>query len=323
MEIVSSDFSVIIQGPILGNRDAPYEEQLTMQCIESIRNVLPEAEVIISTWNGSDVSHLTFDKVVFNEDPGAVSYNDTILKNTFNNNNRQIVTTHTGLMAATRKYSIKMRGDCKLLNSSFINFLGKYDDAWGEKLFSQRVVVPIYFSRNPAKVPLLYHISDLFQIGLTSDLLDLWSIPLQPEPETTRANTSVALTDPFAFNEYKMRYASEQYIWYAFTHKKNIDLSLKYYCQTPIFKLRDALLSIINNFVIVHPEQLGLELPKRLLHGEQFLYTFDEWLFYYEKFCKEKSFYHLLIKILLVKKCAYRYFLKNGFKRIKKSLRGR
>ena len=106
MQICKSDFSVIIQGPILGKREEPKEAQLTMQCIESVRRVLPGSEIIISTWDGTDVSHLDYDKVVFSQDPGAITYNDYELKHVFNNNNRQIVSTKNGLNSATKLYSM-------------------------------------------------------------------------------------------------------------------------------------------------------------------------------------------------------------------------
>jgi hypothetical protein len=222
MTFLSKDFSVIIQGPIIGKRDGSIEEQQTLQCIKNIREKLPEAEIIISTWIGEDTNYLDFDKVVYNEDPGAITYNDFELKNVYNNNNRQIVSTSNGLKLATRKYAIKMRSDLRIENTNFFNYLEKYKAYNKYKFFNQKILVSTFFSRNPEKLPLLYHISDLFQIGLTEDLQNLWNIDLQLEPETTRAfpYSKKIWNDPFRFNQYKMRYASEQYIWFAFTKKK-------------------------------------------------------------------------------------------------------
>jgi len=319
MDFFSKDFSVIIQGPIVGKKSDPAENQQTQQCIDSIRRQLPDAEIIISTWKGEETDHLVADKIVFNEDPGAVTYNDFELKNTYNNNNRQIVSTFAGLQQASRKYSIKMRADLRLESTNFFGSLGKYTEVNRFRFLKQRILVSTYFSRNPEKLPLLYHISDLFQIGLTEDLLALWGIPLQPEPETTRAfpySTKIA-NDPFRHNRYKMRYASEQYIWFAFCKKMELDLSLNYFSEVPVKLIEPATTSIIDNFTILSPEQIGMSLPQRLIHGEKKLYTFKEWLSLYNNLSVKKSKWRGLQLVLKVKLVSANYTFKNFTKDLK------
>lgn len=323
MDFSSKDFSVIIQGPIIGKKNDPIEKQLSQECIKSIRKNLPDAEIIISTWIEEETEHLDFDKIVFNEDPGAITYNDFELKNVYNNNNRQIVSTYNGLKLATRKYAIKMRADFRIENTSFFDFIGKYTAYNKYPFFKQKIIVSTYFSRNPEKTPLLYHISDLFQIGLTEDLKNLWNIDCQPEPETTRAipYSKKIWNDPFRHNKYKMRYASEQYIWFAFAKKMNLDLSLKYFCQVPIRLISKATISIIDNFIILSPEQIGLYIPERLIHGEKKLYTFKEWFNLYNKICVKKSNLRLIKLIFKVKIVSSNYIFKNFIKGIKQSFK--
>ncbi|WP_396146791.1 WavE lipopolysaccharide synthesis family protein [Flavobacterium sp.] len=302
MKINLSDFSVVIQGPILGKPGEPFEMQLTSHCIESVRNVLPGSEIIISTWVGSEVSHLDYDKVVFSEDPGAITYNDFELKDVFNNNNRQIVSTINGLNIATKKYSIKLRPDFVFENSNFIGFIGKYEMSYRYKFFKNKIIVLTLSSRDPSKTPLLFAISDLFQVGLTEDLKKLWSIPLQPEPYTTRAFTyeKQFLNDPFKNNQYKMKYSSEQYIWYSFAKLNNLDISLKYFCEIPINKIRNSIISIIDNFAIYNPEQLGIIPPKRLQHSLNYMISNTRWFEMYNKICLNKSKYYLIKEIIKV-----------------------
>lgn len=291
--IISSDFSVVIQGPILGKPDDAYEKQLTIQCIESIRKVLPDSEIIISTWEGSEIEHLSgYDKLIFSVDPGAVTYNDFELKNVYNNNNRQIVSTYNGLKIASRKYAIKMRSDLRLINNNFFKLIGKYNIKNAYSFFNERIIVSTYHSRNPKKVPILYQVSDIFQIGLTSDLYDLWNIPLQPEPDTTRAFPYHVYfpNDPFIFNKFKMKFSSEQYIWYAFAKKNGLDLSLKFYCEIPFKLINKATTSVISNFIIASPEQLGIYFPERLNHSFSQLYTFNEWLNHYKIFTEDNKY---------------------------------
>jgi hypothetical protein len=277
--LISKEFSVIIQGKIFGQLGQPYSKQLTLQCIDSIHKYLPGAEIIVSTWKDSEVDHLPADKVIFNEDPGATAYHihDPSF---YNNNNRQIVSTCNGLKAATRKYAIKMRGDCRLSGTQFLNYLKPYPRSEKYTFFKERVIIPTMFSRNPRRIPQLIHPSDIFQVGLTVDLLSLWDIPLQPEPETTRAYPleKRIINNSLENSFYRMKFGSEQYIWYAFTKKHGLDMELKHFGNIPASKIMSSDWSIINNFVIAEPEKLDVILPKRFINYPfNDLYTHTEW----------------------------------------------
>ncbi len=47
------EISVVVQGPIVGKPEDPYEKRLTYRCLESVHKYLPGAEVIVATWKGS------------------------------------------------------------------------------------------------------------------------------------------------------------------------------------------------------------------------------------------------------------------------------
>lgn len=286
------DFSVVVQGKVFGKAGNVNEEHLTDKCIKSIRALLPNAEIIISTWEGTDVSYLKCDKVVFSRDPGAIAFSD-LYPNHFNNNNRQIVSTCNGLKAATRTYAIKMRGDCMLLNTSFFDyFLKEYPRSTKYRFLKERIVIPTKYSRNPRRIAMLFHPSDLFQMGLLEDLVDLWAIPLQPEPEMTRgvaANKRI-INHSLQGNHYRMKMGSEQYLWYAFVKQKGLDLELKYFSQLPVSKIFKAEFSIINNFVIADASQIGVLLPKKIIddYDDKDLYTHQEWLNLSKKYGRSK-----------------------------------
>ena len=319
--MTSKDFSVIVQGPVMGRPGEDYEKQKTLDCLKSIKRVLPDAEIILSTWKGTDTTHLFYDKIVLNDDPGAISYNDYDLKNHFNNNNRQIVSTYNGLKLATRKYAIKMRGDFKLENPSFFSLIDKFPEVNKYRFFKHRIIVPTYVSRDPEKFPLLYHMSDLFQVGYADDLRELWNIPLQPEPETTRAfpYQTGFLNNPFKSSTWNMRFTPEQYIWYAFAKKKGLDLSMKYYYQVPVRVTFLSLLSIIDNFIIASPQQLGIYMPERIKDSfnESYLYTHEKWIRLYEEFCVRKSAYHIRKHAFLVILCSLKFSSKNVGRKLK------
>jgi hypothetical protein len=335
-KMVLTNISVVIQGKAFGVPGEPYDQQLTQQCIDSIRNLIPLAEIILSTWKGSFVDHFDVDKIILNDDPGAVTYSD-LAPNFFNNNNRQIVSTYNGLKAATKKYAIKMRGDCKLMDTDFTDHLKESPRSEKFKYFKQRIVIPTKYTRNPRRIAQLIHPSDIFQVGLKEDLLNLWGIPLQPEPETTRAVPAHknifnnALTGGF----HRMKFGAEQYNWYAFCKKQGLDLELKHYSHLPVSIIVDSEWSLINNFVIEDAYSLGVILPKRMyIATDKNLYTHHEWFKLSRKYSQGISIafkWRFIFQVYLsnISRIAWRighrmskYGIKDLFKTLKKYIAG-
>jgi hypothetical protein len=62
-KINSSELSFVVQGPIY--------QDITDKVCESIREYFPECEIVLSTWEGSSIEGLKYDKVVFSKDPGS------------------------------------------------------------------------------------------------------------------------------------------------------------------------------------------------------------------------------------------------------------
>jgi hypothetical protein len=109
--IDGAEVSVVVQGPVVGGpSDAP-ERRRTQLALASVRAAYPACEIVFSTWKGAQTGGLIYDRLVLNDDPGAVSQNDTTLRDVFNNLNRQIVSTRNGLAATTRRHAIKLRSD--------------------------------------------------------------------------------------------------------------------------------------------------------------------------------------------------------------------
>ncbi len=119
MKIDSSEISVVVQGPVFGtSADSPIK-RYTYQSLISIRKYLPDAEVILSTWEGSDINDLPFDILVENEDPGILEVEiNPMIKNT----NRQILSTKSGIQKASRNYLLKLRSDTILEGNDFLKY---------------------------------------------------------------------------------------------------------------------------------------------------------------------------------------------------------
>ena len=156
------DISVVIQGAI--NRE------WYIRISSSIRQFLPGAEIIISTWIGTDVSGLDYDKIVMNNDPGAIISNFPETGLTTNNINRQIVSTRNGIKESLRTYIIKIRSDSFLQGTDFLYYFQKYSTDGQILMFE-----PI----NPkGKFKNQYCFNDFFFLGDRKRMLELWDIPL-------------------------------------------------------------------------------------------------------------------------------------------------
>ena len=110
--IDSSEISVVVQGAI--------SDKFTKRVLVSIRKYLPKSEIILSTWKGSDVSGLSYDILIENEDPGAIILFPQWKQ--YHNLNRQIVSTQNGIAKASKKYILKIRTDIVLKNRGFLQY---------------------------------------------------------------------------------------------------------------------------------------------------------------------------------------------------------
>ena len=115
--IDSTDISVVVQGAI--------HNKFTKKSLSSIRKYLPEAEIILSTWEGTDTSNLDYDIILLNKDPGAHVFD---CNGRVQNQNRQIVSTKNGIKKASRKYVLKIRSDMQIQGTKFLHFFDKYND---------------------------------------------------------------------------------------------------------------------------------------------------------------------------------------------------
>ena len=80
--IESKNITVIFQGAV--------DKKTTPLCIDSIKKILPEAYVVLSTWEGSDITGCNCDEILFSKDPGG--FKDKVVNFT-NNLLRQLVST--------------------------------------------------------------------------------------------------------------------------------------------------------------------------------------------------------------------------------------
>lgn len=293
---IKGNISVIVQGPVIwGKTDNPRDD-VTKRSLETIRQVLPKAEIILSTWEGTNTEGLDFDKVIYSKDPGGTRFyyrseNPSII---MNNVNRQIISTLEGIKSATNDYVVKMRSDAFLVDDKFIDGFTRFTSRSDEfKYFKERIVVSSVFTRSNV-TGLLFHPSDIFQFGLREDMLKLWDVPLSEEPKNTRWFENRPRPKPDLYPMDSIRYFPEQYIWVSFL-RKYLNVPFEFYSEVSSYLLKLSEKALVNNFVVMNPWQLGIQVDKFdqiLQHNYSrwnTMYSFTQWQYLYRQYCEEEN----------------------------------
>lgn len=278
--IKSNEISIVLQGPIYKN--------ITSRVCKRMREIFPEAEIILSTWEGECLSNLVFDILVENKDPGGTPLMlDNSLKKT-NNVDRMILSSKNGIKKATRKYTLRWRTDCLLKNDNFLKFFDKYDKRCPEwKIFQKRVLV--HYPTLPYVYPL--GPTDISCFGLTEDVLIYWDLPLQSEEDAT-----YFIKHPYPKNlliniqKVAPKRGAEMYVWYNVLKKfenKYEEIPSKFGFDFNFDILRISELTIANNLQVLSREDFDYEPLAHTYLGANDINSIlpDLWLYYYKKYC--------------------------------------
>lgn len=280
ISIQSKDISVVVQGAV--NRE------ITPHSLASVRKYLPNAEIILSTWKNTDVSGLDYDKLVLNDDPGAVFEQEI---NAPNNINRQIVSTLNGLKASEKKYTLKFRSDILLTSKNFLKYYGKYEKRFSFlNILHKRILVCNKYTRKANC--LCFHISDWVMFGETRDLIKIWDIPMALEPETTTWYHNHKLLPEHSFHVFRgfrKRYCTEQWIWMSFLNKYT-QIEFSHMFDTNLRNIQLTEQSFANNVVILSEMQFGIHFIKYKTNDD-FCYSYFDWCNLYKKYCDEEVKY--------------------------------
>lgn len=291
--IKSSEVSVVVQGPIHAIR--------TKKTLRSIRKHLPDAEIILSTWENSNLDDLDFDILILNKDPGNVRQKGFKKKALFNNINRMILSTNEGLKKVSRKYTLKLRTDSCIDNLGFIekfDFFPARCDKY--KLFEKRVIASTVFTRyaiekHKERREMPFHVSDWWFFGLTSDVKKLLlAAELVDEPyfsnyfEYPENQNKDSIYEKFSW-----KFAPEQYIGYSCFSKYFDDVRMIDCSEFSEFINKKSQMALANNFIFLEYKQSGiynlkyLSSKKEMMLGNQYLdlYTFYNFELEYKKYC--------------------------------------
>ena len=278
--IDTKDISVVVQGAI--------DKVNTPICLKSIRKYLPGAEIILSTWEGSEVDGLDYDILVLNEDPGN---NGLIRKYPFehiNNVDRQIVSSYNGAKKSSKHYILKLRSDMELEGSNFLKIYKKFCNGTSKSFFKQRILVNEHTSFKCIPTAL----GDWSVFGLREDVVEYYNIPLFADKcAYFLENKNIDLKPKFA--DIVSRYMPEQWIVMQNIYKYNKDIIFDHFYNFTQEHIKITQEFILNNVICCEDKLSGIYLKKfkNLLscvayNNEIFFYT-------WYKLCKKNK-----IKIL-------------------------
>ena len=333
-KINSNEISVIVQGPV--------SETETLKCLKSVRRHLPEAEIILSTWEGSDISSFDglYDILVENKDPGNALLRENAGKKLYNNLNRQLLSTQEGLKKASRKYAMKLRSDMILADDRFLNSFDRFQKhSENYVLFKHKILTCslftrfyIYCSAIDKKILIPFHISDWWFFGLKEDI-DKYFLETEPvkEPDfSTYFSFEENKNKPNPYGKVKIKFAPEQYFGYSCFSRNFKDIYMQDSADFNDELCEKARQCLVNNFVILEFKHSGIYLNKypysknEIMTGDQYmdLYNFYRYESEYKKYCDNDYIITSDKQLFENEKLSYQYLkiYKHFYKSFDKSL---
>ena len=251
--------------------------------MNSVRRLLPKAELIFSTWEGSDVTGLTFDKVIFSKDPGGTGLVRRYPHEQVFNVNRIIVSSFAGIKQATRMYCLRLRSDLILTSLDFLGCYNKYSVYVGQDaIVSRRIMVDGLMTSKD----LLFDVGDWWHLGLTSDMYRFYNIPLCPNEKEPYFERKENIAKKPPFGDLVSEKITEQYVIWSFIHKYG-DPSTRYVKFLHTYDNRPECVALYRKFVAenllcIEQDKTGIILPKypNVSHPTQYYGTmpFGAWL---------------------------------------------
>lgn len=301
-KIDTADISVVVQGPV--------DNKFLPKLLKSIERYLPDSEIIISTWNGSEEVIEKLNKkmtVLYNEDPGC-SFDDPAFKRAFNIN-RWIVSSKNGVEKATRKYVLKCRSDCEIINTNFLKYWNYYKKRESEFTYSEhKILIPAPYTlkflgkKKDSRIETPFHVSDWYCFGLKDDVLNFVSCPLIANLNDfaryyEKRYFQIPYNTRWWMDNWYRRYAPEQYIGLSYAKGKFPDIDIENVFTFKNFDRTFAERFLISNFLVLDPIQFGIILNKyRIFSRNIHILSDDLWEGMYRNFIYRQAYCRIFKK---------------------------
>lgn len=270
-DVTDENLTVMVQGPV---RDS------TRDCLNSVKKFLPKAEIIFSTWEGSDTEGLPYDKVVFSKDPGGNGLVRRYPHEQVFNVNRIIVSSFAGIKQATRRYCLRLRSDIILTSTDFLKYYNKYSVYIGsDAMVSRRIMVEGLLTAKD----LLFDVGDWWHLGLTEDLYRMYNIPLYPTETVPYFERKENAGKRPAYADLIPQWITEQYVIDQYIRKYG-DYSSRYITFEHTYDNRPECIEkyrrfVADNLLCIEFDKSGIFLPKcqNMNHPAQYCVTMPGW----------------------------------------------
>lgn len=284
----SDNISIVVQGGV---------SAITVNVLRSLRKVFLTAEIVLSTWENSDLSGLDYDKIVLSPDPGAQMAYEAV--GVYNNVNRQLTSSAVGVNAATRPYILKMRTDIFIKSAAFLSYFGKYDD-YAPYIFKNRLLICNYYTRNPRAQGVCVHPSDWLLFGRAEDVKLFYAdFSLQTDEEAVWFKTR--RKDSLIYKGYLSRFTPEQYIFLSFLRRfQEVEIDC-YYSSSP--ELRRLTEELYAKCFVVLDYRAELDIgfskydPNRYFE-KYLLISHWPWRALYQRYCEDTASFRWTLYLL-------------------------
>ncbi len=254
MNVSSECISVVVQGVFSKDKHNGGEH-----CLDSIRKFLPYAEIVVSTWEYVDTSWIDADIIVKLKEPSAFYDFD----NKINNVCRLILSSRSGIEAATRQYILKFRPDLFLISETFCVIGRNFEKCSNNyRIFKEKITTTNLFLPNAIYDPTLFHVPDIVQFGLRDDMLNFWDIKLPQHEDIYNNSRNHAILGNFSGSS-NLRMLPEQVITTSWLLKNGFNVKLKHINQSNCCLLKCWEGILITNFNILDWKSCGIIFPNR------------------------------------------------------------
>lgn len=179
-----------------------------------------------------------------------------------NHVNLQIAAAQSGLAAATRLHTLRVRSDLTLVGPIIDHYARSREFAPAATILSQRVMICQLFTLNPYTAERLpFHYSDWFQLGATADLRAMWGIGRYDAADATyySSRPHARYSTP-SERQFQSRYAAEQFI--ALEYFRRHDRTIVVDFHNDLLGRRRGMDILFGEFVIADPQVCRINFPK-------------------------------------------------------------
>jgi hypothetical protein len=193
--ISNKNITFVVQG-VLNN---------TQLLINDIRRYFPGSQIIVSTWFTDVIDIQKYDKLVLSEDPGGFKN-----QHSYQNVNRQIVSSAKGLESVKTEYCVKIRSDMRIVSDNLFSIFDTANKLKRPNIVKNKnwVICCNLTSYNIDVVAKPFNICDWIFAGNTKDILNFFDINYYPQEYFEYFEFAPNIYGDFT----QQRYSAEQWI---------------------------------------------------------------------------------------------------------------